>query len=509
MMENRIGMSLALLSASGSYLCHIDENEYERLQLLFEKFSIPNAGTIAWDKRNPMNAGRGVATQHEYVIWRSGTEAPFYMRNNNIISMLTAAAEIIKKYGEVTPEAQREYTAWVDKNSKLTGGEKANRYLDTEGKIYQSVSLRAPEPRTDPKFHIPLIHPVTGKACPVPPNGFSRTPETLQTMIRNGEIIFGEDESTQPRQKVVLTKQKRKQISSLIQDGNKGKAALDRLGLDFPYCHPVSLYEELLAAATGSHRDIVLDHFAGSGTTTHAIFNLNREDGGKRKYILVEMANYFETVLMPRIKKVVFSDDWKDGKPQNNNGISHFLKYQYLEQYEDALDNLELAPDKTAPKLFGDDYLLKYFLDFETKDNPSLLNIEHLKKPFSYKLKVNLEEVGEPQEVIVDIPETFHSLLGLKVNKVKVRKNKGKKYLFTLGSKDGRAIAIVWREYDDDWTQVDFKRDKDFIIEELGSWSPQIVYVNGQSVLTPTFGDQVVEIRSIEPEFKALMVNSL
>jgi adenine-specific DNA-methyltransferase len=98
MMENRIGVSLALLSLSGSYLCHIDENEYERLQLLFERFSILNAGTIAWDKRNPMNAGRGVATQHEYVIWRSGTETPIYMRNDNIISMLKAAAEIIKKY---------------------------------------------------------------------------------------------------------------------------------------------------------------------------------------------------------------------------------------------------------------------------------------------------------------------------------------------------------------------------------------------------------------------------
>ncbi len=271
----------------------------------------------------------------------------------------------------------------------------------------------------------------------------------------------------------------------------------------------MSLYIELVGAGCPTPNAIVLDSFAGSGTTGHAVINLNRQDGGKRKYILVEMASYFETVLIPRIKKVVFSDDWKDGKPQNNNGISHFMKYQYLEQYEDALDNLELVPDKTAPGLFGDDYLLKYFLEFETKGNPSLLNIEHLKKPFSYKLRVNLEEVGEPHEMVVDIPETFHYLLGLKVNKVKVRKNKGKKYLFTLGEKESRTIAVVWREYDDEWTQVDFKKDKEFIIEELGPWSPQIVYVNGQSVLTPTFGDHVVEIRSIEPEFKALMGNSL
>jgi adenine-specific DNA-methyltransferase len=70
---------------------------------------------------------------------------------------------------------------------------------------------------------------------------------------------------------------------------------------------------------------------------------------------------------------------------------------------------------------FGDDYLLKYFLDFETRESPYLLNIESLKNPFAYKLKVNLSEVGEPQELVVDIPETFNYLLGLKVKKIKAR----------------------------------------------------------------------------------------
>ena len=66
------------------------------------------------------------------------------------------------------------------------------------------------------------------------------------------------------------------------------------------------------------------------------------------------MANYFGTVLMPRIKKVVYSDDWKNGKPQNTSGIRHFMKYQYLEQYEDTLDNIEVKPNMKAQSLFGD-----------------------------------------------------------------------------------------------------------------------------------------------------------
>ena len=83
-----------------------------------------------------------------------------------------------------------------------------------------------------------------------------------------------------------------------------------------------------------------LDYFAGSGTTGHAVVNLNREDGGKRKYIMVEMGNYFDDVTRPRMQKVVYSKDWKDGKPTSRDGISHAFKYIRLESYEDTLNNL-------------------------------------------------------------------------------------------------------------------------------------------------------------------------
>lgn len=371
MMENRVSISLGMLSGEGSFLCHIDENEQERLHLLFEQSTIPNAGTIVWDKRNPMNAGRGIATQHEYVIWRSKQETPIYLRNESILAMLERAKEITQRYGGPTEDAKREYSAWVSGNTELTGGEKAYHFLDEMGSIYQSVSLRAPEPRTDPKFHLPLIHPLTKKPCPVPPNGFSRTPETLQTMMDSGEILFGEDETTQPRQKVLLTDEKRRQISSVIQDARKGKADLDLLGLDFPYCHPVSLYETLIGAAT-SAGGVVLDFFAGSGTTAHAVVKLNRLDGelGGRKYILVEMGEHFETVILPRIKKIAFSDQWRDGQAQpGGRGISHFVKYSSLEQYEDVLRRAVYAD---AEPLFvqADPYNQYVFLrDLKLLDN--------------------------------------------------------------------------------------------------------------------------------------------
>jgi len=171
-------------------------------------------------------------------------------------------------------------------------------------------------------------------------------------------------------------------------------------------------------------------------------------------------------------------------------------------------DNIELKENKQAQLKFGDDYLLKYFLDYETRGNSSFLNIDQLKNPFFYKLKVNLEEVGEPREMIIDIPETFNYLLGLKVKKIEIRNSpleKGNKYLFILGEKETKDVAIVWRDYEDSWSEEDFKEDKEFIIKELEPWAPHIIYVNGQSVLTPKLGKHTAEIRYIEPEFKRLM----
>jgi adenine-specific DNA-methyltransferase len=257
--------------------------------------------------------------------------------------------------------------------------------------------------------------------------------------------------------------------------------------------------------STSNEGDLVMDFFLGSGTTTAVAHKL------KRKWIGVEMGEHFYSVVLPRMKKVLAYDKSgiskeKDVKEKyNENNAGGFFKYQIIEQYEDTLDNIELKEDKKAQELFKDEYLIKYFLDFETKDSPYLLNIEKLKNPFAYKLKVNLSEVGEPQEVIVDIPETFNYLLGIKLRNIKKRKNNGKDYLFILGEKEGQTYAIVWRELSSN--EEDVKKDKEFIKKELKDWKPQIVYVNcpENTVLTPDFGNFQAELRYIEPEFKKLM----
>ncbi|MEW6408576.1 MAG: site-specific DNA-methyltransferase [Nitrospirota bacterium] len=277
-------------------------------------------------------------------------------------------------------------------------------------------------------------------------------------------------------------------------------------GYSFNWNFPTENSEILLKRvieSTSNEGDLVMDFFLGSGTTTAVAHKLGR------KWLGIEMGEHFYTVVLPRMKKVLAYDKSgisKEVKKDYKGG--GFFKYQILEQYEDTLDNIELTPNEQAELKFGEDYLLKYFLDYETRGNTCLLNIEKL-NPFSYKLRVNPEEIGEPQEMLVDIPETFNYLLGVKVKKIKARHNQ-RKYLFILGEKEGKDIAIVWREYDDNWSDEDFKKDKEFIIQELDpvlntGCTPHIVYVNGQSILTPKFGTYTVEIRYTEPELKNLM----
>jgi adenine-specific DNA-methyltransferase len=249
--------------------------------------------------------------------------------------------------------------------------------------------------------------------------------------------------------------------------------------------------------------DLVMDFFLGSGTTTAVAHKL------KRKWIGVEMGEHFWTVVMPRMKKVLAYDKSgiskeKDVKEKyNERTAGGFFKYIILEQYEDTLDNLELKESKPHKDFFKDDYLIKYFLELETRDDPHLLNISMLKDPYNYKLKVNLSEVGEPKEMAVDVIETFNYLLGLKINKLMRKEREGNIYTFILGEREGKSVAVVWRVYSEEWTEEDYKKDRDFIEEVLKEFNPEIVYINGQHALA--FESFKPDVRNVEPEFKRLM----
>ena len=152
MMDDRIKSSLNFLCDDASFICHIDENEYENLWNLFQNKGLFNLGTVVWDKRNPMTGGSGIATQHEYMTWFSPSNITISINTDNASDMLNKVNELIEKYGTVTSDVRKEYVTWINSNTKLSGGDKAYRHITDDGRIFQSVSLRAPEPRENAKF---------------------------------------------------------------------------------------------------------------------------------------------------------------------------------------------------------------------------------------------------------------------------------------------------------------------------------------------------------------------
>ena len=209
MMADRITSSEQLMSLDSCFFCHIDENEYEKLFLFFKTLSMDDQGTVVWDKRNPVGGTNTIATQHEYIICNSKGNTKLYVQPLNREAILRKSVSLIEKHGGVTQECRKEFRKWIKKNSDLSGGERAYSEIDSDGEVYTSVHMGAPEQRTDPKFFQPLIHPDTCKPCPVPRNGFSGTPEFMQDLLAKNEVLFGPDENYTTSKKMVFERASR------------------------------------------------------------------------------------------------------------------------------------------------------------------------------------------------------------------------------------------------------------------------------------------------------------
>ena len=305
-----------------------------------------------------------------------------------------------------------------------------------------------------------------------------------------------------------------------------------------------------VAGLRSNAKGVALDYFAGSGTTGHAVINLNREDGGRRKFILVEMGDYFDTVLLPRIKKVTFTPEWKDGKPkrlatpEEAERSPHVVKVVRLESYEDALNNLETRRTEQQQLLLDDpeaqgtdglkeQYILRYMLDVETRGSPSLLNVQAFTDPTAYKLKVKRPGSDESREVNIDLLETFNWLIGLTVRHIaaprafsgaferdsekrlrlkgRLKQEADGPYWFrtvTGTTPDGRRTLVIWRKLSGEPEQDNLVLDEWFTRQGYSAKDSEfdLIYVNGgnnlENLKTP---DDLWKVRLIEEDFHRLM----
>ena len=436
LIDSRLRRSTKFLSHDGILVATIDDSQQKELNFLITNtFGKSNLlGTVVI-RNNP--SGRPVQTgfsiSHEYAIFAG-------VSSQSIIGKLDRTESQNKRYSQ------------LDKKSSFMWELLRKRGSDSERKdspklyypLYvSSDAIRVPEMEWDEVKRIWVIkeQPKKGETAiyPVDENGIERRwrwgAENAKSNCselkaeENGEGNYTIYYKYRPPQGALPTTT---WIDSKYSATEHGTGLLKRFFREYdPFSFPKSVYaveDCIKLAGLKEPYAVCLDYFAGSGTTGHAVINLNREDGGNRRLILVEMGQYFDTVLLPRIKKVIFSPEWKEGKPkrmatqEEANRSPRIVKYIRLESYEDALNNIEFDDTSGQQALRFDDYLIKYMLKWETRASETMLNIEKLARPFSYELHIhadlsacNAQAGGQTREKVADIPETFNYLLGLHV----------------------------------------------------------------------------------------------
>jgi len=240
---------------------------------------------------------------------------------------------------------------------------------------------------------------------------------------------------------------------------------------------------------TGSEKgDLIIDFFLGSGTTTSVAHKIGR------KWIGVEMGNYFEEFPLNRMKQVMFGLSSGISKNISYKGGGLF-KYQALEQYEDSLNNIDFAKPNVIAK-GSKDYKIKYMLEFESKGSNVFLNLDALDNPFEYKLK--FEENNELKEKNIDLIETFNYLAGINVKSIKKMANGPITYVVVKGYRNEKDVIVIWRNKPESFDPV---KDKEFIEKEILKEDYDEILVNGNSL--------VKGAKSIDEIFKTSMFGGI
>lgn len=309
MMYPRLKLLHELLADDGVIFVSIDDNELYNLRcILDEIFSNQNwVGTIVWKNatdNNPTN----ISIEHEYVlcfakkkdsltnIWKSATSDV----KNKLIEI---GNQLIEKHKDQSV-LQKAYTAWFKENKPFLLTLDRYKYIDNDGVYTGSQSVHNPGREG---YRYDVIHPVTKKACKQPLMGYRFPKETMEKLLAEGRILFGENEDKIIELKLYASQYEDKLPSLISLDGRLGAYEFKEIlhgSKKFDHPKPSQFIKQILSYILGKN-DLILDSFAGSGTTAHAVLDLNKEDGGNRKFILVEMEGYADKTTAERVRRVI------------------------------------------------------------------------------------------------------------------------------------------------------------------------------------------------------------
>lgn len=402
-MSKRLRAAKSLLKDTGVIIIHIDEHEYNALYLLLDEIfsSNNNLGTIIWNKMNPKGDAGGVASMHEYIIVFAKSKENFLTLEQtltrdkpNARKILAKAKSLFSKIGKrVLPDdikkavapfnysreilrdfevyydlelVNKEFQNWLA-SSNFSKGERAYKYISTTGRVFRSVSMAWPNKETAPEdYWIPLVHPVTNEKCPLPSKGWRNPPKTMSRLLGTetpysvagltikGEIVFSQKKNGQlniPERIYFLDENMSENVPSLYNDGSSDDSLLADLGVSFEYPKTVSVATYLLRNIHPS-ASVFLDFFAGSGTTLHAVMQMNELDNGNRQCILCtnNENNICEDTTYKRNKQVIEGYIPKKGEsiPGLTDNNLRYYRTEFLPRERSVKNMRELVQAATG-----------------------------------------------------------------------------------------------------------------------------------------------------------------
>ena len=334
MMYPRLKLLHRLLHPSeGVIFISIDENEVSNLKLVCnEMFGASSfVVTIAWQKRYSRENRGSIGDSHEYIL------------------VYATDPEVFKITRNFLPLTEKQLKGYSNPDNDPRG-------------VWQSVSLLAQGYRPNQMYEI--IAPNGTIHRPPDGNCWKIIQSEYEKALADGRVTFGTDGKGVPRRKQFLSETKGLVPWSwwpFEEVGHTGEAKKEMQSIlgtvtAFDTPKPTRLIERIVQIATAKD-SIILDSFAGSGTTAHAVLNMNKADGGHRKFILVEMMDYAESITAERVKRAI--DGYGEGKSAVEGTGGDFTFYD--------LGPVLLLPNGNLNEDVGAEKIREYVYFMETK----------------------------------------------------------------------------------------------------------------------------------------------
>lgn len=520
LMEGRLELSKGLMGNKSTITVAIDDFELRHLNCLMDNvFGINNSISNIALYTNPKGRDQGfIAQSHDYSVIYAKNRATaetydFVLSEEEMRKKFSkqkdgeAARELpLKRTGNEKRREDRPYMFFpfiynvAENDLSLPDEEVIQPLYNEETKLFDDNYLKILESEYQSKGLIVI--------WPVSENGeFLRwrwgyksclrgiTEGTLFVKeTRTGYTIYQYDKGDE------YATPKSMWINERYDASSKGTNILNDIVPNSGFDYPKSLYTvEDSLYVTSRPSDLILDFFAGSGTTAHAVIDMSRNEDSIRKYIICDVANYFHPVVKTRTERAIYSEDWKNGKPVSRKGISQCFKYIRLEQYEDALNNLWV--NDSFGKDENESYVLRYMLDTETRD--SLIGIKDFVRPFDYTIKTTRD--NELIDTPVDLVDTFNYLIGLHVESIRWHKDDNICVVEGITHIEKEHTLVIWRNQDmiDNNALNEFFRKQDYSTKDMEF---DAIYVNGDCTLPNLRSDEEHwKVRLTEQEFMKRM----